>query len=256
MIITVTNPEDVQEGGLYKIGEIINTSEYMENDDDEPQKIEPTTVTLAAKQPKEEKEDPRDEDYQPEEEEAAPPPLKKPRAPKGSGKKARFTCPICENKYMPDHVRSHMLKHDMEGCNYECNECEETFERWGDLQDHEETHIPVERYKFKCSTCPEKFVNEVKLKVHLKKHEDPKASNTVCEICGKVILNRSSLSVHMRTHTNEKPLKCKECGESFKFEGAYKTHMKKHIGGDYKCDYCEKKFVYKAERHVRREDIW
>lgn len=180
-------------------------------------------------------------------EEYVPKPKLTKRAKKGS--KKRVNCRICEKSYTQDFIKSHMIKHDREGCQYECEFCDEKFDRFEGLRIHEEGHIPVNKYKFACETCKEKFVSQDKLNLHMKSHAESKTF--ICEWCGMIFSTTDSLKVHRRTHTGEKPLKCKECNESFAFYGGLKSHMRKHSEGIYKCNYCEKTFIYKVERNVR-----
>lgn len=175
------------------------------------------------------------------------------RAKRGSKSKKRVDCRICEKSYTLDFLKAHMRKHDREGCEYECEECEEKFDRFEGLRIHEEGHIPVNKYKFECETCQEKFVSQDRLNLHLKSHVVPENKTFICEWCGMIFAKADSLRVHRRTHTGEKPLQCRECNESFSFYGGLKSHMRKHSEGIYKCNYCEKTFIYKVERNVRNK---
>lgn len=195
-------------------------------------------------------EDEADPDYTEEGDGTEEVPKKKPRAKPGTIKKPRIECQICQRTYTEDFLRSHYLKHDREGCQYDCDKCDEVFDRYDGFRLHQESHIPVTGYKHKCATCKEAFVNKEKLALHMKVHAVLKSY--ICEWCGMIFKSQDSMKIHTRIHTGEKPLKCRECDESFAFYGALKSHMRKHTGGSYKCNYCDKTFVYKAERNVMK----
>lgn len=171
------------------------------------------------------------------------------RTKRSPTKKPRVECPICQKTYTKEFLRSHMTKHDREGRTYVCSQCDATFDKYDGLRVHLEGHIPANKYTFKCPTCRGKFVSEEKLNLHQKVHTKPK--QYICEHCGMFFATPDAMRVHTRTHTGEKPLKCSKCEASFAFYGGLKAHMKKHDGGSYKCNCCEKTFVYKVERNVR-----
>lgn len=250
IIITVaTTPEIVPEEQLFEIGEIIHHKGLLgdpeevqaEAQDDEDYEEEP----IAEGNDASDSEEDSDEVEEPKEKKKKKQVVK---LAKGSLHKPRLECIVCQKTYTKVFFRSHMLKHDREGYTYECKLCDQTFVKYEGLRIHEEEHIPVTKYGFKCGTCAQKFVSEEKLLLHQKTHAEPKTF--ICEWCAATFTKSDSLRVHIRTHTGEKPLKCRECNESFAFYGALKAHMKKHEGGTYKCNYCDKAFVYKVERNV------
>ena len=118
---------------------------------------------------------------------------------------------------------------DDDDFNYPCDNCDETFENYDQLQQHRQ----------KCSKYP-------------KKH--------ICPKCKKGFQQKSLLDQHYRRrHTNLPPLYvCKECNTIFEFEKCMKRHNKKYHdpnGQKFVCETCGKSFVTKWEFKQHRNGV-
>ena len=105
----------------------------------------------------------------------------------------QFECKVCK-AYFPfkSQLDHHMVSH-RETREYKCQEpfCEKEFTHKSDLVKHERTHSGV---MYKCSKCD--------------------YSNS----------DKRNYNQHLRRHTDDKPFKCKQCGERFKYTMQLKRH--------------------------------
>lgn len=49
-----------------------------------------------------------------------------------------------------------------------------------------------------------------------------------CDVCNQLYSRKDNLRAHQRVHNGEKPYKCNECGASFRWLGALRTHQATH----------------------------
>lgn len=79
----------------------------------------------------------------------------------------------------------------------------------------------------------------------------------LCDICGKIMHSRKGLTSHMKTHSDDQPFKCPVpgCNRAYRWSGSYQWHkMTAHgdnRGRHYKCDICDKTYVYNYLLKVR-----
>ncbi|XP_048345106.1 zinc finger protein 3-like [Sphaerodactylus townsendi] len=64
-----------------------------------------------------------------------------------------------------------------------------------------------------------------------------------CRVCGESFAHRSVLTVHRRSHVRRNPYKCSVCGKGFSQRGNLRAHQRIHTGEKpYKCTECGKSF--------------
>ncbi|KAI1886320.1 hypothetical protein AGOR_G00212780 [Albula goreensis] len=196
---------------------------------------------------------------------------------RGEVQEEPHTCPLCFI-IIPDLVdlKAHMLVH----------EAEEGFGGVGltdvnihmDMNNGESLERP-----YTCPRCPLVLPDLSSLQAHIVIHEVPapveeeeeelvmvraaekQPSNTTeevpgggwgimdhvnrkplkCPECGKTFRHRSVLELHMRIHSRDKPFQCKVCGKGFKFSSYLQQHLIIHTGQKpFKCPDCGKDFAF------------
>lgn len=65
----------------------------------------------------------------------------------------------------------------------------------------------------------------------------------ICEICGNSYKFQHALNSHMRRHRNERPFNCDFCDKAFVSAVELRRHMRVHTGQKpYECSFCERRF--------------
>ncbi|XP_055845755.1 zinc finger protein 3 homolog [Episyrphus balteatus] len=78
-----------------------------------------------------------------------------------------------------------------------------------------------------------------------KKHKGPPEAKPpkICEICGNSYKFQHALNSHMRRHRNERPFNCDFCDKAFVSAVELRRHMRVHTGQKpYECSFCERRF--------------
>lgn len=78
-----------------------------------------------------------------------------------------------------------------------------------------------------------------------RKHKGPPGTKPpkICEICGNSYKFQHALNSHMRRHKNERPFSCDFCDKAFVSAVELRRHMRVHTGQKpYECSYCERRF--------------
>ncbi|XP_026574953.1 zinc finger and SCAN domain-containing protein 2-like, partial [Pseudonaja textilis] len=82
--------------------------------------------------------------------------------------------------------------------------------------------------EYQCPECEKSFQRNEYLEIHLRTHSGEKPYT--CLECGKSFSQRGNLSRHRRIHSGEKPYKCMECGKSFNMRESLHRHQRIHTG--------------------------
>ncbi|KAM9487203.1 uncharacterized protein Hap1MRO34_007040 isoform 2-T2 [Clarias gariepinus] len=80
-----------------------------------------------------------------------------------------------------------------------------------------------------------------------KKCSTNESNNTLqhCSDCGKSFVYQNALKTHKCIHPVEKPYNCSQCGKSFPLQGTLRQHQRIHTGEKpYQCSQCGKKFTH------------
>ena len=120
-----------------------------------------------------------------------------------------------------------MLKHDkkINGYQYTCRVCQETFILRGDLDRHMDSHWGQKRYS--CDLCPKSFDGKRTLINHKLTHTKDR-KRYPCDLCDKSFSLNEHLQTHRRRHTGEKPFSCEICQKSFTAYSTLYNHRKTH----------------------------
>ena len=66
-----------------------------------------------------------------------------------------------------------------------------------------------------------------------------------CTHCGKEFTSWTGLNLHSQHHTGQYKHFCYICRKGFVHINAYEQHMRVHMGDNFACQYCEKRFISK-----------
>lgn len=154
---------------------------------------------------------------------------------------------------------------------YECNICNETFNKIPLLTQHMLKHSGSEPYA--CSICNAQYNDLTLLNTHMKTiHENiplyekidlPKTERTdlgrkhsrlysyECHVCGLIFNKIPQLTQHMSSHTGQDPYQCSLCNIKYKDISMLRAHMKicdkthtclPEMNFSSRCVYCNKNF--------------
>ncbi|XP_046364177.2 zinc finger protein 808-like [Haliotis rufescens] len=160
-----------------------------------------------------------------------------------------FTCEMCGKSFnrlsgLTRHKKSHVAPKL-----FPCQYCQKIFGCKSKLEIHTRTHTGERPYK--CMDCDKTFAAKSGYHQHRQLHQLGKVR---CQVCSKILANQSYLKRHMRIHTQEKPYRCKICGEAFYMYGTFRNHRLAHQGIPPKvytkkqpatCEVCGKYFLSK-----------
>ena len=106
-----------------------------------------------------------------------------------------------------------------------------------------ESSKKIQTNKYKCKSCDKGFFSLSELLIHKREHTD--SLDFKCDQCGRVYKTLLSLITHLKTHNDKLKLKCNWCPSKFSNQIDLTIHLNKHKF--YKCDKCEKLFVWKSK---------
>ncbi|XGW19352.1 hypothetical protein V3C99_003296 [Haemonchus contortus] len=125
---------------------------------------------------------------------------------------------------------------------HKCRTCNAAFSRPSDLVRHIYVHTGEKPHV--CDTCQRAFRTSSALYAHARTHTKTEAEFP-CVVCGSKFFSKGSLVVHLRIHNGEKPMKCRQCDESFRTSADRKQHEitwhgapGSHICKGTPCSYC------------------
>ena len=87
--------------------------------------------------------------------------------------------------------------------------------------------------------------------------------NLTCHICARNMPSLQMLEEHVRIHEEEKPYKCDQCGQRYKYQSAFQRHQEQNhtakLPGDkpYRCEVCGQCFKYHKSfaKHRSNHDV-
>ncbi|KAK7028904.1 hypothetical protein SK128_015020 [Halocaridina rubra] len=80
--------------------------------------------------------------------------------------------------------------------------------------------------------------------------EKSAGSSITCHICAMILPSPHHLEEHIRIHEEEKPYKCDQCGQRYKYQSAFQRHQEQNhtakLPGEkpFRCDVCGQCFKY------------
>ncbi|CAL4063676.1 unnamed protein product [Meganyctiphanes norvegica] len=89
------------------------------------------------------------------------------------------------------------------------------------------------------------------------------SNGVTCHICAMILPSPRHLEEHVRIHEEEKPYKCDQCGQRYKYQSAFQRHQEQNhtakLPGDkpYRCDVCGQCFKYHKSfaKHRSNHDV-
>lgn len=141
-----------------------------------------------------------------------------------------YTCEVCNKEFKTSYIRNKHIKEVHQDINHVCNfiGCEKSYKRESELITHQRIHFGLYPYPCKVPGCTEGFNSRWALNAHK---------------------NKQHIDIYL-FH------KCEEenCGLIFNTEAELKNHKLIHIPRiKYKCDICNKLYLYKDSclHHLR-----
>ena len=102
-------------------------------------------------------------------------------------------------RYSREDYDEKILDSDRE---YECEQCEATFQYKKNLNAHVK-NIHGVKEMFKCDLCESSFKNRKTLTAHKKSKHEEDVSKFPCSICGKIFSEKKNMNRHRKSHVAE-----------------------------------------------------
>ncbi|XP_006007844.1 zinc finger protein 646 [Latimeria chalumnae] len=119
-----------------------------------------------------------------------------------------------------------------------CDQCNNVYTKWADLQMHLEAHRDERPYQ--CQQCGKSYRHAGSLVNHKRTHE---TGLYQCVTCEKEFTNPMALKGHERLHMAKKRFRCNECGKAFRVSTQLMHHRKIHAEKPYYCGLCDELFL-------------
>ncbi|KAK2855236.1 hypothetical protein Q7C36_007105 [Tachysurus vachellii] len=137
-----------------------------------------------------------------------------------------------------------------------CPLCPQIFYKAADLRAHILTHeAEYEKLSnggknlkvYACPNCPLQFLDESTLQSHVLTHQviTTPLKREVLSVASSASTDNISADAEWGEQTEKKPLKCRDCGKSFRYRSVLELHMRIHNRG-YQCHVCKKSFRFSS----------
>lgn len=137
-------------------------------------------------------------------------------------------CPLCPQLfYKAADLRAHILTHEAE------------YEK---LSNGKKNHKA-----YACPNCPLQFLDESTLQSHALTHQviAIPSKREVLTVASSASTDNITADGEWGDQTDKKPLRCKDCGKSFRYRSVLELHMRIHNRG-YQCHVCKKSFRFSS----------
>ncbi|KAF7708145.1 uncharacterized protein zgc:66448 isoform X1 [Silurus meridionalis] len=137
-------------------------------------------------------------------------------------------CPLCPQLfYKAADLRAHILTHEAE---------------------YEQLSNGKTNYKvYSCPSCSLQFFDESTLQSHALSHQviATPLKREVLSVASSASTDNISADGDWEEQSEKKPLRCKDCGKSFRYRSVLELHMRIHNRG-YQCHVCKKSFRFSS----------
>ena len=174
-------------------------------------------------------------------------------------KPQRYQCEICQKLFMQ---KADLKKHSVAVhrlISYECQFCQENFNKFRDFHTHMETHKEESTDKDEkvgqCEHCLQYFP-QAAFESHSKSCSRNSTSGYPCDLCQLRFTSKFDVSLHIYTTHKTKPFRCVKCREYFPQKDAFEAHIKicmenqpvKAIPEErFECRFCQKRYTRKFD---------